>query len=115
MKRWYLIAYDIREPRRLKRLHYRLKKRALPIQYSVFSIRTTERELRALEAVIKSICEAEDDVRIYATGSPQHYWTSERQALQIAGLYSEPTQSTPASRKDTPAPRWLSRLFGGHS
>lgn len=112
MKRWYLIAYDIREPRRLKRLHYRLRKKALAIQYSVFAIRATERELREIEQLIKGICETEDDVRIYATGSPRHYWTSERQAIQLAGLFSEQSSKPAPTVHEKPSPHWLSRLLG---
>ena len=62
----YLICYDIADPRRLQRVHYYLKARALAVQYSVFfgrfSRERLDRLLSELPGIIKA---AEDDVRIY--------------------------------------------------
>ncbi|HFQ90150.1 MAG TPA: CRISPR-associated endonuclease Cas2, partial [Desulfobulbus sp.] len=35
-KQWYLLAYDIRNPRRLQRTHAFVKKLGIPLQKSVF-------------------------------------------------------------------------------
>lgn len=62
----YLICYDIAHPRRLGRVFRYLKKRALPLQYSVFLFSGDDRQLeRCLEAAVKLIDPAEDDLRAY--------------------------------------------------
>ena len=45
---WYLIAYDITEPRRLRRLHQCLRKQGIPMQQSVFLVRRDTREIEGL-------------------------------------------------------------------
>lgn len=62
----YMIAYDIANPRRLGRVHRILKKQALPVQYSVFTVvMKRPRLLRLLERIEQQIEEVEDDVRCY--------------------------------------------------
>jgi len=66
-----LICYDIREPKRLQRVHRYLRESGLPVQYSVFTSRLTrkqqDRMSRGLRALID---ERADDVRIYPL--PEH-------------------------------------------
>ncbi|MFN4149171.1 MAG: CRISPR-associated endonuclease Cas2, partial [Rhodocyclaceae bacterium] len=62
----YLICYDISHPKRLGRVFRFLKKRALPLQYSVFLFSGDDRQLmHCLEAVARLIDPAEDDLRAY--------------------------------------------------
>ncbi len=65
VKTW-LVAYDIREPRRLRRVHRILCKRGLAAQYSAFTVEADDAAildvLRTLEAVIDS---RRDDLRAY--------------------------------------------------
>lgn len=61
----WLIAYDVRDPRRLTTLHRALKKQALAVQYSVFVGRFTRRGIRRLIATINNIITEQDDVRLY--------------------------------------------------
>jgi CRISPR-associated protein Cas2 len=82
MMRAYLIAYDIREPKRLGRVHRYLKRIGLALQYSVFVVRLTERQLdrvmRGLSRLIDPRC---DDVRAYPVpADPDWLWLG-RQAL----------------------------------
>lgn len=64
--RTWLIAYDIADPDRLRRVHAFLRRNAVPIQYSLFVARMNERALReVLAGVEERICAAEDDVRAY--------------------------------------------------
>jgi len=64
--RIWLIAYDIREPRRLARVHRYLKRYAVPLQYSVFITRASIAQIGNLRAGIARIINAKtDDVRIY--------------------------------------------------
>jgi CRISPR-associated protein Cas2 len=63
---WYLIAYDIANPRRLGQVHRILKKQGLPVQYSVFTVvMKRPRLLRLLERIEQEIEDVEDDVRCY--------------------------------------------------
>ncbi len=67
----YLISYDIADPRRLQRVHAFLKKHAMPVQYSVFLARVSERRLVSLLAEINErIDPRSDDVRAYPL--PEH-------------------------------------------
>jgi len=62
----YLLAYDIREPKRLARVHRYLRRHAVPVQYSVFVARLTGRELTRIAGDLGALIDArEDDVRIY--------------------------------------------------
>ncbi len=64
----HLIAYDIRDPQRLGKVHRYLRRQALPVQYSVFVAPLTAEGARRLLAGLGRIVSAEDDVRIYALG-----------------------------------------------
>jgi len=65
-QRDHIIAYDIGEPRRLGRIHRYLKKRAMPIQYSVFLIKCSPEQLRqVMEELNEMIDPVADDVRFY--------------------------------------------------
>ena len=62
----YLISYDISEPKRLQRVHRRLKKQGLPVQYSVFSVVLSQLQLiQLLDAIKLLLDEREDDIRCY--------------------------------------------------
>jgi CRISPR-associated protein Cas2 len=64
-RRW-LIAYDIREPRRLARVHRFLTRVAVPVQYSVFAARGSPADMRRLADELRSKIDGRvDDVRIY--------------------------------------------------
>jgi CRISPR-associated protein Cas2 len=62
----WLIAYDIRAPDRLARLHRWLTRRAAPVQYSVFVGRYDAKEIDWISGAILRIIDARvDDVRLY--------------------------------------------------
>lgn len=64
--RCWLIAYDIRDRRRLARVHRFLTHQAVPVQYSVFAARGSLADMRRLaEELRMRIDERADDVRIY--------------------------------------------------
>ncbi len=56
-ERTYLIMYDIRDPKRLRKIHKICKQYGLPQQYSVFEARMTQRKflrfLREVQPIIK--------------------------------------------------------------
>lgn len=69
-RRHWLIAYDVRAPRRLARLHRVVVKSALRVHYSVYLFEGTVTGLRRLLAEIDAEIEpAEDDVRAYQVPS----------------------------------------------
>ncbi|MCI4660330.1 MAG: CRISPR-associated endonuclease Cas2 [Neomegalonema sp.] len=70
-RRAYLIAYDIRSPKRLRAVHRFVSQRAYRLQYSLYVIALTPRGLeRMTEALRRRIDEAVDDVRIYPIPEP---------------------------------------------
>lgn len=64
----YLVSYDIRDPKRLQRVHAYLKRHALPVQYSVFVARLTPQQRGRLLAGLARLIAPVDDVRVYALG-----------------------------------------------
>ena len=66
-KKGWVITYDIRNPKKLVRLHRFLKRRATPIQYSVFHFFGSTADLgKLMDAVEDLINPKADDVRAYA-------------------------------------------------
>ena len=107
-KHWYIIAYDIRNPRRLRRIHYYLRKRALAVQKSVFAIETDREQLAEIEQGLLRIADVNrDDLRLYAIPAPAAMWVAGCQAARMQGLHSGPPVAT-GSR----ARRWFQGLFG---
>lgn len=68
----YLLAYDIRHPRRLRRVHKVAQAFGYPIQYSVFVCDLTGVELVSLRsALLDEMNTAEDSVGIFDLGPPR--------------------------------------------
>lgn len=66
MKANYLICYDIKDEKRLIKVHKYLKGRCLKLQYSVFYGYLDWKELcEVKETLSQLINEQEDDIRIY--------------------------------------------------
>ena len=63
-KKWYLVTYDIREPRRLRRAAKRIEGFGIRIQYSVFRCKLRPREMERLVWELSKILDAEDDLMI---------------------------------------------------
>lgn len=71
MRRRYVVAYDIREPKRLRRVHRAMKAFGYPLQYSVFicDLDNMERiQLRLKVGEIMSL--AEDSLALIDLGNP---------------------------------------------
>lgn len=63
----HLVCYDIREDRRLRRIHRTLKSWGLPIQYSVFQCWLTHRQRGQLTEILRRAIDTRvDDLRIYS-------------------------------------------------
>lgn len=62
----YLIAYDIRDPRRLARVYQLCKRSGLHLQYSVFLVHANPRQIDGLAREIGALIDPRrDDIRIY--------------------------------------------------
>lgn len=67
----YLVAYDIRHPRRLRRVHRVATDFGEPLQYSVFICDLTRVELIALrQKLLEEIKSTEDSIGIFDLGAP---------------------------------------------
>jgi len=117
---WYLLAYDVTEPRRLKRLHYRLSKhrQAMPQQKSVFLVEGDRQTVDAvLNMVGKIIHDREDDVRAYPVQHPSQLWlhgqTNIRGATVQTGQRDKPARKSPGGERRGVVGSLLSRLMGG--
>lgn len=58
--RWYLISYDVRDPKRLRRTMKLLKSFGERLQYSVFRVHCTGRQLERLHWELLRIMDEED-------------------------------------------------------
>jgi len=66
MKANYIICYDIKDEKRLVKVHKYLKDRCLKLQYSVFYGYFDWKELTEVKEKIRELInENEDDIRIY--------------------------------------------------
>lgn len=62
----WLVTYDIAHPRRLAQVFKYLKKKGIPIQYSVFSVSASSAQMGTLMAGIATLIhKGQDDVRAY--------------------------------------------------
>ena len=62
----WMVAYDIRCPRRLRRVHAFLKARSVWVQYSVFVVTANAQQLGEIRAALEDLIDTKvDDVRIY--------------------------------------------------
>ncbi|EMM80854.1 CRISPR-associated endoribonuclease Cas2 [Leptospira interrogans str. 2006001854] len=62
MKHWRLVSYDIREPKRLRRVAKIMEGFGERIQYSVFRIYSTDKELEKLRWKLAKVTEEEDNI-----------------------------------------------------
>ena len=89
MKQWHILAYDVRDEKRLQKVHYYLKKRAMPLQKSVFLLHCSAADLAAiLQGVRQRAHLREDDIRLYPLSSPHNLWAAGQQSNAVQGLYA---------------------------
>ncbi len=61
-KRWYLVSYDIRHPKRWRKAYKKLCGRGEWLQYSLFRCRLTDTEKESLRWELEELLEEEDDL-----------------------------------------------------
>lgn len=59
-RHWYLLIYDVRDNKRLRRVHRLCRAWGHPVQLSVFRVRGTEREMAQLELELARVLDRED-------------------------------------------------------
>ncbi len=64
MKHWHLISYDVRDPKRLRKVAKMLEGYGTRIQYSVFRCRLDQIALEKLHWELNRIMDAEDDLLV---------------------------------------------------
>ncbi len=60
--RWWLICYDVRDPKRLRRAAKHMESYGQRMQYSVFRCWMTDRDMQRLRWELTEFLEPEDDV-----------------------------------------------------
>ena len=74
---WYMVAYDIANPKRLGKIHRLLKKRGLAVQKSVFLVNGDEKSMNRLLDQLAGIMNLkQDDIRAYPITHPKEVWTT---------------------------------------
>jgi CRISPR-associated protein Cas2 len=90
----YLLAYDIREPRRLRRVHRVAKDFGEPLQYSLFVCDLTRVELSRLKgSLLEEMKTTEDSVSIFDLGPPSSRGV---QCIEIIGRRRDLPTDDPA-------------------
>lgn len=60
--RWWLVCYDVREPKRLRKTAKHMEGYGERVQYSVFRCWMTQREMERLRWELTKLLQPEDDV-----------------------------------------------------
>ncbi len=62
----WLLCYDIADPKRLQKIHNRVSRQGLMVQYSVYYLHASEVQLEELLGGLKQLIQpGEDDIRVY--------------------------------------------------
>lgn len=64
MKHWHLISYDVRDPKRLRRVSKKLEGYGTRVQYSVFRCRLDRISLEKLHWELNEIMDKADDLLV---------------------------------------------------
>jgi CRISPR-associated protein Cas2 len=73
-QRW-LLAYDIRDPKRLQRVSRYINKEALRLQFSVYVLKGNREQIEQVMAQLRQLIdEKADDVRIYPLTENTRIW-----------------------------------------
>lgn len=63
-RHWYIVLYDVRDPRRLSQVRKIMISWGSTLQYSVFKVRGTPRELERLRYELARVLESEDALMV---------------------------------------------------
>ena len=80
-KSW-IVAYDIADPRRLRKVHRLMQKFGVPMQYSAFNVVLSDPQIAALLVELEALIdERADDVRAYHLPASCKVWMAGSTAL----------------------------------
>lgn len=93
-KLWYIICYDITEPKRWRRVYKKLHGYGRRLQYSIFRCRLTARQMERLRWELEKMLTADDSLlilslcdgcerRVAAHNRPES-WQEEARTFEIA-------------------------------
>ncbi len=94
-RHWNLILYDVSDPKTLRRVHKALTAWGKPVQYSVFRVRGTGREIARLRFELTGLLSKDDRLtvvrlcdgcasRVSSSGSPLAPFEMETPVCRIA-------------------------------
>lgn len=104
----WLVAYDIRAPKRLRKVQKRLAQQGFAIQYSLYALDLTDAEQKSLLKDLSAIAlRKEDDIRLYPLSRQLHGFARgpflyEREGISAMG--SEVLKLLEDLRRQTPNP-----------
>ncbi len=106
-RRTFLVAYDIRTPRRLARVCKALSAVGYRLQYSVFAVDLEDHERQALVARLRRLIDQkQDDVRLYLVPrAPRGAWHGPlgRETMAVSGAQAATLADRLAAQKHEPA------------
>jgi len=113
---WYMVCYDIADPKRLGKIHRRLKQQGIAAQKSVFFIQRDEKAMTLLlNELAKETKANRDDIRAYPVERPDKVWTTggilETYPLVMPGRKSG-GKHRPAKGRGRKKPSLWQRLLG---
>jgi CRISPR-associated protein Cas2 len=92
-RRWYLVSYDVRDPKRWRKVYERVRGNAERVQFSVFRMYCTKTDLEQLRFDLAKLMESEDDLlvihlcpgcaRRVVDTSTKTSWDEERKRIEI--------------------------------
>jgi len=119
---WYMVVYDIADPKRLRKVHRIMKNESLPVQQSVFFYRGTEKVVNILLDKISSVMSLkEDDLRAYPVSHPKNVWTTGGilESVPLVEISHNSIQSLSTKEKHsnqkTKKPSWFKRISSAFS
>jgi len=108
---WYLVAYDIADPKRLQRMHRRLRRDGLSMQKSVFLVQRSQRGIGQLMDELEDLMHRrEDDLRAYPIPDPGEIWLRGK-GLVDGSLLAPGANVCKQQRRPSTRP-WWRRLLG---
>lgn len=73
-EQWYMVAYDIRDQKRLQRVHRYLQQEGIRFQYSLYLISNEGNRLKRIKRELQQLISKQDDIRFYPILSRGDLW-----------------------------------------
>ena len=64
MKKWFLVSYDVHDPKRLRQVAKKIKGFGTRIQFSVFRCQLSQSDIEKLQWELSKVMSADDDLLI---------------------------------------------------